>query len=139
MQRPPKRKRICMRKTTLATQPRLSGPCKEFKFSVMKKENVGPVMLKEIFYHILKVSKDLCGMQQKPISPVVVLEKQMVIKKSHFRRYPLRKEVTGQYTCDCTTCSISFTQLSGSGNSETCCEHYRSKQSSRRAVNRRSV
>lgn len=46
-----------MRKTTLATQPLLSGPCKEFKFSVMKKENFGPVMLKEIFYYILKVSK----------------------------------------------------------------------------------
>lgn len=134
MQRPPKRKRICMRKTTLATQPLLSGPCKEFKFSVMKKENI------LLHFESFEIYKDLYGIQQKPISPlVVVLEKQMVIKKSHFRRYPLRKEVRGQYTCDCTTCSISFTQLSGSGNSETCCEHYRSKQSSRRAVNRRSV
>ena len=46
-----------MRKTTLATQPRLNDPCKEFKFSVMKKENFGSVMRKEIFYYILKVSK----------------------------------------------------------------------------------
>ena len=64
-----------MRKTSLATQPRLSGPCKDFKFSVMEKENFGSVMLKEIFYYILKVSQGFVWKATKAHIPCICIRK----------------------------------------------------------------